>query len=345
MPITLLDSRMRPVFRWLLTGCLLIFVMVVVGGITRLTHSGLSIVEWDPVMGAIPPLSEAQWEETFAKYQQTPEFQKVNYNMTLQEFKGIFFWEYLHRLIGRILGLVFFIPFLWFVYKGLVRNKLLFQSLVILSMGGLQGFVGWWMVSSGLVDNPDVSHYRLAAHLLMAFVTCAYIFWVATSLLKRKENKFNTPGLLLFTKAALSVLLIQIIYGAFVAGLDAGFVLNTWPLMGDYWIHPAVTGSDKGGMELLEGLAGVQFVHRNMAWLVFFAGIYIVYRLRKMKAPKDLIKTGNVLILVLSLQFLLGVLTLITGVPLWLGVLHQVGAFVLLLVWIYILRQLSIQRY
>ena len=176
---------------WLLSGCALIFVMIVVGGITRLTDSGLSMVNWNLFMGVIPPLSAEDWQHTFALYQQSPEGKKINYNITLAEFKYIFFWEYLHRMIGRLLGLVFIIPFIYFSFKKMLSKKLIGQSIILLILGAMQGGIGWWMVKSGLVDNPHVSHYRLAIHLTTAFLTCAFTYWIVLPLIFTKKREGN----------------------------------------------------------------------------------------------------------------------------------------------------------
>lgn len=234
----------RSVIIWLLTGCLLIFVMVVVGGVTRLTHSGLSMVDWNLFMGAIPPLNEQEWIATFNQYKQFPEYQKVNFTFSLDEFKSIFFWEYLHRLIGRLIGLVFIVPFVYFLIRKKISGSLLRECLLILGMGAFQGFLGWWMVKSGLVDNPDVSHYRLAIHLIAAFLTFAYTFWVALKLIYTNDSHDSSTPMRRGLIVLLILLIVQIVYGAFVAGLDAGKVFNTWPKMGKQWVAEAVTAMD-----------------------------------------------------------------------------------------------------
>src|SRR5690606_35074911 len=205
------------------------------GGLTRLTNSGLSMVEWNMFMGSIPPMNEAEWQETFDKYKQYPEYQKVNFHFSVDEFKKIFLWEYTHRFLGRFIGLVFIVPFLWFLFRGKLWPSLTFKLVIILILGGFQGFLGWYMVESGLISNPDVSHYRLAAHLITAFLTFAYTFWVALDLLY-PNNKNKQKGMGFWIWLLLFLLIIQIVYGAFVAGLNAGMVYNTWPKMGDSWI-------------------------------------------------------------------------------------------------------------
>ena len=206
---------------WLLTGCFLIFIMVVIGGITRLTHSGLSISNYKLISGTIPPLNETEWQTAFDLYKQYPEYQKLNNQFSLQDFKDIYFWEWLHRFIGRMLGLVFFVPFLYFLIKKQLTKSTIKKSIVLLLLGAFQGFLGWYMVKSGLVDNPDVSHYRLAAHLTTAFITFAYTFWVALDIMFPNRKQINKRFRNL-VRVGLVILFVQIIYGAFVAGLDAG---------------------------------------------------------------------------------------------------------------------------
>lgn len=323
------DHSNRTVIIWLLTGCFLIFAMVVIGGITRLTNSGLSMVDWKLIMGSIPPLNESEWLETFDQYKQFPEYQKVNTHFTLTEFKSIFFWEYLHRLLGRLIGLVFMVPFLYFLIRKKLSKKLIIQSVFILFMGGLQGAIGWWMVKSGLVNNPDVSHYRLATHLITAFLTFAYTFWVALSLIYPNiGTSFPKIRKLLYFIFGLTIL--QIIYGAFVAGLNAGFVMNTWPKMGDEWISSSVTAMSPLWINFIEGIGGVQFIHRYVAYLVVGFIFYLWLISRKLAMNNIQTKGVNLLLTAVFLQFCLGILTLIYAVPVWLGVVHQLGAFFLL---------------
>lgn len=324
------SSYNRAVFNWLLTGCFLIFVTVLVGGITRLTNSGLSMVDWHLFMGVIPPLNEADWVTTFESYKQYPEYQQINFNFTLAEFKSIFFWEYLHRMIGRLIGMVFIIPFAYFIIRKKISRNLLPKCILILLMGSFQGLVGWWMVKSGLAKNPDVSHYRLAVHLTTAFITFAYTFWVALSLKNNNQTKSYHKSILKGLNILLPILLIQIIYGAFVSGLNAGLLFNTWPKMGEHWISPAITALDPTYLNFIEGMAGVQFIHRYLAYAVAGIVIYLWVKGRKLKLNKAQTTGLNFSLGMVMLQFLLGVLTLVNGVPIWLGVTHQIGAFILL---------------
>lgn len=320
----------RPVIYWLLTGCLLIFIMVLVGGITRLTNSGLSMVEWNLVMGSIPPLNEAEWLIAFEKYKQFPEYQIVNYHFTLEEFKPIFFWEYLHRLLGRLVGLVFIIPFIYFLFKKMISKELLPKLLLLLFMGGFQGFLGWYMVKSGLNKDPDVSHFRLAMHLTTAFLTFAYTLWVALGLMYPNRVKGAFKSLKAGATVLLLITVVQIVWGAFVAGLNAGKVYNTWPLMGDQLVADAVTAMTPLWMNFVEGLAGVQFIHRYMAYAVVGLVIYLAVKARKEKTNVSQRGGMKFLIGMVSVQFVLGIITLLLGVPVWLGVLHQIGALMLL---------------
>ena len=330
MTETMKDNK--KVVYWLLTGCILIFIMVLIGGITRLTHSGLSISNYKLISGTIPPLNEVEWQEAFELYKQYPEYQKLNYHFTLEDFKDIYFWEWLHRFIGRMIGLVFFIPFIYFLLKRQLSKPTIKKSIILMLLGGFQGFLGWYMVKSGLVDRPDVSHYRLAAHLITAFITCAYTFWVALDILFPSKKPIH-KGFRNLVRFGMAMLLLQIIYGAFVAGLDAGFIHNSWPMMAEgKFMHETVyIEQDPLYMNFLEGKSGVQFVHRILAYVVVAIIGVIWYRSRKMNLSIYQSKGIKMLIGLVGLQFLLGVLTILLAVPVWLGVAHQIGAFFLLL--------------
>ncbi|WP_370479080.1 COX15/CtaA family protein [Tamlana flava] len=321
----------KKVIYWLLTGCLLIFIMVVVGGITRLTHSGLSISNYKLISGTIPPMNETEWQEAFDLYKRYPEYQKLNNHFNLEDFKDIYFWEWLHRLIGRLIGIVFFIPFLYFLFTKQLTKPTIQKAIFLLCMGAFQGFLGWYMVKSGLVDNPDVSHYRLAAHLTTAFITFAYTFWVALDLMfpdKKQINK-NFRNLV---RWGLTILLVQIIYGAFVAGLDAGFIHNHWPMMSEgKFMHETVyIEQNPLYKNFIEGKSGVQFVHRILAFVVVGFILVIYFKSKKITLTVFQKKSIQVLLIIVGIQFLLGVFTILLQVPVWLGVAHQVGAFFLL---------------
>lgn len=316
---------------WLLTGCFLIFIMVIVGGITRLTHSGLSMSDYNLITGTIPPLNEVEWQEAFELYKQYPEYQKINYRFSLEDFKSIYFWEWLHRVLGRLIGLVFIIPFMVFLLQKRLSKPTLKKCLILLGLGGFQGFLGWFMVKSGLVDRPDVSHYRLAMHLTTAFITFAYTLWVALDLIFPDRKKVNIKFRNL-VRWGTFVLLLQIIWGAFVAGLDAGWIHNHWPLMSDgKLIHETVTiEKEPVWKNFVEGKSGVQFVHRYLAYIVVILIGIIWYKGKKIYQTTTQLKSLNLLAGLVVLQFVLGVLTLLLQVPVWLGVTHQMMAFFLL---------------
>ena len=332
----------KKVIYWLLTGCLLIFLMVVIGGITRLTHSGLSISNYKLISGTLPPMSELEWQEAFDLYKQYPEYQKLNNHFTLEDFKDIYFWEWLHRFIGRMIGLVFIFPFLYFLATKQLTKPTIKKAIVLLGLGAFQGFLGWYMVKSGLVDNPDVSHYRLAAHLTTAFVTFAYTFWVAMDLMfpnkKQIDIKFRN-----FVRWGMAILLLQIIYGAFVAGLDAGFIHNHWPMMSEgKFMHETVYIEQSPAYKnFIEGKSGVQFVHRMLAYVVVIFILMIWNKAKKMKPTEHQLKGINAMVIIVFLQFILGVFTILLQVPVWLGVFHQVGAFILLTAMTYTLHRFS----
>ncbi|MGB1450769.1 MAG: COX15/CtaA family protein, partial [Marinirhabdus sp.] len=304
--------------------------MVVVGGITRLTHSGLSISNYKLIAGTLPPLNGAEWQAAFELYKQYPEYQKLNRGFTLADFKGIYFWEWLHRFIGRALGVVFLLPFLWFVVTRKLAGATLKKCTVLLALGAFQGFLGWYMVKSGLVDRPDVSHYRLAMHLGTAFITFGFTLWVALDLMYPQQKAVNKT-LRALCRWGLGILLLQIVYGAFVAGLDAGWLHNHWPLMNDgQLIHKTVTTEQYPVWKnFVEGKSGVQFVHRYLAYIVVAFIVVIWYKARKTKRTSAQRTGVNLLLGLVLLQFLLGVITLVMQVPVLLGVLHQVVAFFL----------------
>lgn len=321
----------KKVVYWLFTGCFLIFIMVIVGGITRLTDSGLSMTDYKLITETIPPLNEEEWVAEFENYKKFPEYQKLHSHFELEDFKQIYFWEWFHRLIGRVIGIVFIIPFLYFILTRQLTSSTARKALVLLSLGAFQGFLGWYMVKSGLVDNPAVSHYRLAAHLTTAFITFAYTFWVALDLIYPKRNQINKSFRNL-VRIGLGILLVQIIWGAFVAGLDAGWIHNTWPTMNEgKLMHETVyTEQEPVWRNFVEGKSGVQFVHRYLAYFVVGIIALIWYRSRKLNLTYLQNNAINALLGLVFLQFILGVFTLILAVPLWLGVAHQVGAFFLL---------------
>lgn len=332
----------KRVIYWLLTGCILIFIMVVVGGITRLTHSGLSISNYKLISGTIPPTNEVEWEAAFELYKQYPEYQKLNYHFTLEDFKDIYFWEWLHRVLGRLIGIVFIIPFLYFLITKQLTKSTIKKSIILLFMGGFQGFLGWYMVKSGLVDRPDVSHYRLAAHLTTAFLTFAYTFWVALDLIFPKKKDIE-KGFRNLIRIGLVVLIIQIIYGAFVAGLDAGWIHNHWPMMSEgKFMHETVyIEQNPLYKNFIEGKSGVQFVHRMLAYVVVIFIIVIWRKSKQLILSKYQLAGITSLLIMVGIQFILGVFTILLQVPVWLGVAHQVGAFLLLSAMVFTLHRFS----
>ena len=339
-----MEKENKSVIIWLLSGCILVFIMVVVGGITRLTNSGLSMTDWHLVTDTFPPLTEAKWQETFEQYKQFPEYQKINIHndFSLSDYKFIYFWEWFHRFIGRVIGLVFIMPFLYFLIKKKIDKATLRKCYILLGMGALQGFFGWFMVKSGLVDNPDVSHFRLSLHLTFAFLTFAYTLWVALDLIYPERKQALLP-LQKWARIAMVFLLIQIIYGGFVAGLNAGLIHNHWPLMSDgQWLHDSVLlEKDSWLLRLTEGKSGVQFVHRTLAYVVLTLMVLLYFKAQKFTLSTQQKRGLNGLVLVVLLQFTLGVLTLLYGVPLWLGLIHQVVAFFLLATMTFTLHRLS----
>jgi cytochrome c oxidase assembly protein subunit 15 len=335
-------NQNKSVIYWLLTGCVLVFVMVVVGGITRLTGSGLSMTDWHLVTDTFPPMSETAWQTAFNEYKKFPEYQRINNHFTIDDYKFIYFWEWFHRFIARILGFVFIIPFVYFLIKKKLDNATLQKCLILLGMGAFQGFLGWFMVKSGLIDNPDVSHFRLALHLTFAFITFAYTLWVALDLIYPDKKEVNLT-LRKYARIAIVFLIIQIIYGGFVAGLNAGLVHNHWPLMSDgQFFHESILlEKDSWLLRFTEGKSGVQFVHRTMAYVVVGLIVFLYFQSKKFTLSSQQKNGLNLLVFIVFLQFTLGVFTLLFGVPMWLGLTHQIMAFILLATMTYTLHRLS----
>lgn len=316
-----LNGRARPraIAWWLLAVGALVLAMIVVGGITRLTESGLSITRWEPVSGAIPPLDSEQWRAEFAAYQATPEYREVNRGMSLDDFKRIYFWEYLHRLIGRLIGIAFAAPLIFFAVKRWIPTGYGRRLAALLALGGLQGAIGWWMVASGLIDRPDVSHVRLAVHLGIAFVILAGLLWTALDLFALDRDAAARPTRLrqLAIVAGLA-LALQIVVGAFVAGLDAGRIYGQWPRMGLGFI-PSEIGEDARVLW--------QFVHRWLGWIVAGVLIWFAARADRMAGTGNRF-TAHIAGLVI-LQIMLGIATLTHGVPITLAAAHQFVAALL----------------
>lgn len=325
----------RKVANWLLICCALVFAMVILGGVTRLTGSGLSMVDWRPVTGILPPLTNDAWQHTFELYQQSPEYQKINSTMGVGEFKNIFWLEYLHRLLGRIIGIVFLIPFLIFAWRGYIQKREGPKYALMFILGGMQGVLGWYMVKSGLVDNPHVSQYRLTAHLIAAFMIYAYMFWVALSLLHPGEGESTHP----WYKRSIALLVlisITVVSGGFVAGLKAGKVFNTFPMMGEHWAPPGMFALDPWWTNLFDNVATVQFDHRILAITTFAMVILFWIQVRKSTLPARVSKAVNALLHTAVLQVALGISTLLLVVPTFLAATHQAVAMLLFTVALYI---------
>jgi cytochrome c oxidase assembly protein subunit 15 len=328
----------RTVAIWLLACCALVFAIVVVGGVTRLTHSGLSITEWQPIVGTVPPLSAAQWDEAFVKYQATPEYRQVNKGMSLDAFKSIFWWEYAHRLLGRIVGAVFALPLAWFVIRRKLPPGLAPPLLAIFALGGLQGALGWYMVQSGLIDDPRVSQLRLAAHLGLALLIFAAMFWLALSLLRPSSEgprAANAPAsrrdiaLRHFSFLIAALVFVQALSGSLVAGIHAGFAYNTFPLMNGRIVPPGILSLAPWYRNFADNMATVQFDHRIIAWLLalLMPAVWLWVR-AQVPSPRGKLAV-NLLLAALLLQLALGIATLLLVVPLPLAAAHQAGAVLL----------------
>jgi len=315
-PMTERDRRR--VAGWLLVCAALVFAMVLVGGVTRLTRSGLSIVEWQPLVGALPPLSQADWEALFARYRETPEFRLVNFQMTLEGFKSIFWWEYLHRLLGRAIGLVFLLPYLWFLLRGRLERPLAWKLVGIFLLGALQGAMGWVMVQSGLVEDPKVDPVRLSAHLGIALAIFAAELWLALELLAPRKTRVE-----LLPRALPFVVFAMALSGGMVAGLRAGYAYNSFPLMNGHVVPPEVLVLEPWWRNFLYNMATVQLVHRALFWLLSILIPILWWRTRDTAA-------GNALLAAFVLQAALGITTLLLGVPVGFGAAHQGGAALLL---------------
>lgn len=332
-------SQDRAVAIWLLICCALVFAMVVLGGFTRLTGSGLSMVDWRPMMGWLPPLTDIEWQRVFEMYQQSPQFEKVNSHMDVHAFKSIFWLEYLHRLLGRTIGIVFLLPCVFFFATGRIAAAEWSKYLLMFIMGGLQGVLGWYMVASGLVDVPHVSQYRLTAHLVAAFLIYAYMFWIAMSLLfpAGGGNRHSWYGKSLMLTIITSVTIIS---GGFVAGLKAGKIYNTFPMMGDYWIPPGTMALQPFWRNFFDNATTVQLNHRILAISTLIAVIAFWMQARNADLPDRSRPAINALLHTTALQVALGITTLIMAVPVILGVMHQAVAMLLFTVSLYILHSL-----
>lgn len=320
--------RPDPVAIWLFVIAGMIFFMVVLGGVTRLTESGLSMVDWRPVTGWLPPIGEAEWQKVFDAYRQSPQYRDINAGMTLAAFKEIFWLEYLHRLFGRIIGLAFGLPFVWFLATGRLQGDLKVKCGALFVLGGLQGVLGWWMVKSGLIDNPAVSQYRLAAHLGLALVIYLAVLWTAIGIVAPRGDK-GQGSHRRWAGAMLGLAFVTVMSGALVAGLDAGFLFNTFPLMeGRLWPDESFH-MEPFWLNFFEDRGAVQFDHRVLAMTTLAAAV--AYWVRVRRAPEAAMRrAGGLLLAAVGLQVALGIATLVLVVPVPLAALHQAGAVLVL---------------
>ncbi len=312
-------------------------LMVVLGGITRLTQSGLSIVNWRPIMGTLPPMNEAQWLDAFDRYRQFPEYLQLRRGMTLAQFKVIFFWEYFHRLVARLLGVLFLVPWIIFWRRGCLTRPLLTRTSMLFALGAMQGVMGWIMVRSGLVDRPSVSHYRLAAHLALAFIILGWSVWLARDVADgapapaaADERRVMLRGL----KWMGTLLAVQILWGALVAGLKAGYIFNTFPLMGGQVLPPSGLALDPAILNLVQNMPTVQWIHRLLGTLVLAAAAIFYLRVHRVAPDAWFRRLNTVLLLLVCGQYLLGVLTLLLHVPIAIAVIHQTTAGLIVAVWV-----------
>jgi heme a synthase len=342
------ESHRRPFRAWFWSLAAMTFAVLVIGGITRLTQSGLSMVDWQPIIGVIPPLTDSQWQETFDRYRQFPEYQVLRRGMSLDEFKFIFFWEYLHRMVARAIGLVFLVPAVFFWAKGWFTRPLAVRALILFGLGAMQGVMGWFMVTSGLVDRPSVSHYRLAAHLSLAFIIFGYALWLARELAVQADGRTGTVAasgsrhLLLRGLAVIGVIMaVQVVWGAFVAGLKAGLYFNTFPLMGGRLVPPNVLGLDPAPLNFVQNPITVQWVHRVVGTVL--AVVAIAFFVQVLRAGADIVsrRLNGALLAGIVAQYALGVLTLLYRVPVALGVIHQATAMLLFGIWLWWLHHAS----
>ena len=332
----------RAIATWLFTMAAMVLVMVSIGGITRLTGSGLSIVEWRPLMGTLPPLSDTEWMRIFTLYQTSPQYQEVNTGITLAGFKAIFWWEYVHRFWGRLIGVAFFLPFLWFVLRRHIGLSLAPRLVVLFILGGAQGLLGWYMVQSGLVDIPEVSQYRLAAHLVLALALYVALFWIALQLRYPEPETTSDrrlAGMRALAMTTVALVSVTIFSGAFVAGTDAGFAYNTFPLM-DGALVPAGYLPRPWYTSPFEDIATIQFHHRVLAIVSLIVAIATWWRSRWIVLVQRARRVANGLLVVVCLQVVLGISTLVLVVPVPLAAAHQAGAVLLLTATLWLIHEL-----
>jgi cytochrome c oxidase assembly protein subunit 15 len=336
---------------WYWSIAAMTFAVLVVGGITRLTHSGLSMVEWQPLVGIVPPLTDAQWIDTFDRYRQFPEYQQLRQGMTLAEFKFIFFWEYLHRVLARSIGLVFLLPFVFFWLSGRFSRPQLARTLALFGLGAAQGVMGWLMVKSGLVDRPSVSHYRLAAHLSLAFLIFGASIWLARDSAAGSVRTAVTAGTRRLMQRGLAIvgalLAVQIVWGALVAGLKAGLIYNTFPLMAGRLVPPDLLVLSPAPFNFVQNMVTVQWTHRVLGTILLVTALVVFVRVGRSGLDQRSRRLNAALAILIVSQYLLGVLALVSAVPVALGVLHQAMAMAIAgvwVVWAHHVRQLAVTR-
>ena len=315
----------KDIFLWLVLSSILLILLIWIGGLTRLTGSGLSITEWEIFSGILPPLSDMKWKEYFELYKKIPEYQKINYGMTLSEFKFIFWWEYIHRVLARILVLFYIIPLIYFFIKKKLTISETFYYLIIFLLFLIQGFMGWYMVKSGLVSDTDVSHYRLAAHLSLAIIIYSLIFWALLNYKNKLKFNFTKPSLLIL--CLIFLILAQIIWGAFTSGLNAGLLYQTWPLMNDNFIADDIIIQNVLSLELLSNPSYVQLMHRMLAYFIIFYSVLVYFfYFRKIRYSNPF----KLIFLAIFIQVVLGIFTLISGLNIYLASFHQIGSIFLI---------------
>lgn len=324
------QPRPAALARWLWAVAWLVIAVVAIGGITRLTESGLSITEWRPVSGVLPPLNEADWVKEFEKYKQIPEYREINLGMTLAGFKAIFFWEWLHRILGRVVGMALVLPLIWYAWRRAIPVGYGWRLIALAALVGLQGAIGWWMVASGLEYRTDVSHFRLAAHLLTALFLLAGLVWTARDLGALARDPAARPARL--NGAAMGIIAIlfaQLLLGAWVAGLNAGYVANSWPLMNDHFVPDGIDWARGVGWALTNDPFLIHFLHRWWSWVAAAALLWLARALSQHGGPRE----AQLLVVVVVTQMLLGIWTVVSGVSMWVAVLHQVtGAMLVAIV-------------
>ncbi|TYP94796.1 cytochrome c oxidase assembly protein subunit 15 [Fodinibius salinus] len=337
------SQQKKYIRRWFWSGAILIFLMVVVGGITRLTDSGLSMSDWNLIMGTFPPMNEAEWMAVFGRYKEFPQYQQLNMGMSLAEFKEIFFWEYLHRLLGRMIGFVFLIPFAFFWIRGYFNAKTLRRAWILFGLGALQGAMGWIMVKSGLVNVPYVSHYRLAAHLILAMLLFSFCIWYALDLYENDPTKksLNVQSLRRWSVGLIVLFIFQVIWGAFTAGLDAGYIYNTFPMMNGEWIPQNGWNLQPLIANFVENPGTVQWTHRILGTLLGLVALGLWWKSDNSDVSNLTKQKARILLGMILTQYVLGILTIITNAEILIAVVHQAGAFLVLFFWIWYYHDLK----